>query len=147
MRYPILATTLSLMLGGGLALADQGADTPKVAPPHPTQMDVFFETDSAELTFANDAELQKLAEWAKCKKSNVITLEGHADPRGPVEYNTDLSERRAKAVTERLVELGTPRDRIIVTVYGELGDRRETFAQDRRVSMLPTKETAIIGTR
>lgn len=152
MRYPILATTLSLVLGGGLALADQGANIDsardaKVAPPQPAQMDVFFETDSADLTFANDTELRRLAEWAKCKKSNVIRLEGHADPRGPVGYNTDLSERRAQAVTEKLVELGAPRDRIIVTVYGELGDRRDSLAQDRRVTALPTKETAIIGTR
>ena len=148
MRYPILATTLSLVLGGGLALADQGATVEsKVAPPQPTQMDVFFDTDSSSLTYANDTELKKLAEWAKCKKTNVINLEGHADPRGTIEHNTALSEERAKAVKDKLIELGAPKDRIVVTLYGELGDRRDSFAEDRRVTAMPSKETAIVGTR
>lgn len=164
MRNPILATVLSLVLGGGVALADQGAsananlDTKSnvsanatvgtnIAPPTPTQMDVFFDTDSSQLTYANDTELKKLAAWAKCKKANVIRLEGHADPRGTIDHNTKLSADRAKAVTDRLIELGTPKDRIVVTVYGELGQKRSTFAEDRRVSAMPTKETAIVGTR
>jgi outer membrane protein OmpA-like peptidoglycan-associated protein len=144
MRYPILATTLSLVLGGGLALADTATN---VAPPQPTQMDVFFDTDSSQLTYANDTELKKLAAWAKCKKTNVIKLEGHADPRGTVEHNTELSADRAKAVTDKLIELGAPKDRIVVTLYGELGDRRDTFAEDRRVTAMPSKEPAIVGTR
>ena len=153
MRNPILATVLSLVLGGGLALADQGATVndpnvnTNIAPPQPTQMDVFFDTDSAQLTYANDTELKKLAAWAKCKTSNVIRLEGHADPRGTIEHNTKLSADRAKAVTDKLIELGAPKDRIVLTVYGELGQKRGTFAEERRVTAMPSKETAIVGTR
>jgi len=144
MRYPIIATTLSIVLGGGLALADS---TAQIAPPQPAQMDVFFDTASSSLTYANDTELQKLAAWAKCKKTNVIKLEGHADPRGTVDYNTALSGDRAKAVQEKLIALGAPKDRIVVTLYGELGKRRDTFAEDRRVTAMPSKEPAIVGTR
>lgn len=144
MRHPILSTTLSLVLGSGIALADEGQTK---APPQPSAMDVFFDTDSSELTADNDAALKDLAKWAKCKKTNVIKLEGYADPRGTVEHNAELSENRAEAVTERLVELGAPRDRIIVTLYGELGERRDTLDQDRRVSAMPEKEPVITGSR
>jgi outer membrane protein OmpA-like peptidoglycan-associated protein len=165
MRYPIIATTLSIVLGGGLALADVGGSASvnagpatasadadintqsNIAPPQPAQMDVFFDTDSSSLTYANDTELKKLAAWAKCKKTNVIHLEGHADPRGTVEHNADLSGDRAKAVQAKLIELGAPKDRIVVTLYGELGKKRDTFAEDRRVTAMPSKEQAIVGTR
>src|SRR5688572_30728413 len=119
MRFPILATVLSIVMGGGLAFADET----QVAPPMPVEKDVFFDTDSSLLTYANDSDLQKLAEWAKCKKSNVIKLEGHADRRGTVEHNAQLSADRAIAVRDKLIDLGTPRDRIQVTIFGELGER------------------------
>jgi peptidoglycan-associated lipoprotein len=110
-------------------------------------MDVLFDTDSAQLTYANDADLKALADWARCKKTHVINLEGHADPRGTIDHNTKLSADRAEAVTDKLIALGAPRDRIKVTVYGELGDKRPTFAQDRRVSAMPEKVPVIVGTR
>lgn len=138
MRHSILSTTLLLVLGGGIALADEAS--PQKSPPQPTTMDVFFETDSAELTANNDAELKDLANWAKCKSTHIIKLDGHADKRGTVEYNAELAENRAKAVTEKLVELGAPRDRIVVTVYGKLGEQRDTLAENRRVSAVAEKE-------
>jgi outer membrane protein OmpA-like peptidoglycan-associated protein len=110
-------------------------------------MDVLFDTDSSELTAADDAALQQLANWAKCKSTHIIKLDGHADPRGSVEHNAELAENRAKAVTEKLIELGAPKERIVVTLYGELGERRATFAEDRRVSAVAEKEPAIVGSR
>jgi outer membrane protein OmpA-like peptidoglycan-associated protein len=188
MRFPILATVMSIVLGGGMALADTGGaqtganagvSTPvggahaganlgvsgqtgntqtsadlgvsgqsqKIAPPMPTENDVFFDTDSSLLTYANDSDLQRLADWSKCKKANVIKLEGHADPRGTVEHNAQLSADRAIAVRDKLIDLGVPRDRIVVTIYGELGKRRETLAEDRRVSAMPTKMPVVVGSR
>jgi outer membrane protein OmpA-like peptidoglycan-associated protein len=144
MKSPAIASVLSLVLGGGLALADTA---PKPSPPQPAQMDVLFDTDSAALTYANDSDLKALADWAKCKKTHVINLSGHADPRGTIEHNTKLSANRAEAVANKLIDLGTPRDRVIVTVYGELGERRPTFAQDRRVTAMPEKVPVIVGTR
>lgn len=144
MRIPILSTILSLALGSGLAFADTSS---MKAPPQPAALDVFFDTDSSEPNADNEAELEALADWARCKKTNIIKLEGHADPRGTVEHNAELSENRAKAVTDRLVELGAPRDRIVVTVYGELGEDRETMAEQRRVSAVAEKEPAIVGSR
>jgi len=144
MRRLILSTTLSLVIGSGLALAD-GAQTK--SPPQPAAMDVFFDTDSSDLKPESDADMKALADWAKCKSTHIIKLDGHADPRGTAEHNAELSANRAKAVTEKLVELGAPRDRIVVTVYGELGERRASLDLDRRVSATPEKEAVITGSR
>jgi outer membrane protein OmpA-like peptidoglycan-associated protein len=102
-------------------------------------MDVFFDTDSAELTATNDDTLKAMANWAKCKSTHIIKLDGHADKRGSVAYNADLSENRAEAVSDRLIELGAPRDRVVITVYGKLGDQRDTLAENRRVGAVPEK--------
>jgi outer membrane protein OmpA-like peptidoglycan-associated protein len=137
MRHTILSTTLLLVLGGGLALAD---DVQMKSPPQPTQMDVFFDTDSSQPKDASNADLQALADWAKCKKTHIIKLEGHADKRGSVEYNAKLAEARAKAVSDKLIELGAPRDRIVVTVYGKVGEQRDTLAENRRVDAVAEKQ-------
>ena len=144
MRHPILSTTLLLVLSGGLAVAD---DAPMKSPPQPTSTDFFFDTDSADLKMTdNDQHLQDLANWAKCKKTHIIKLDGHADKRGTVEYNAELAERRAKAVSDRLVELGAPRDRIVITVYGKVGEQRDTLAENRRVDAVAEK-TEITASR
>jgi outer membrane protein OmpA-like peptidoglycan-associated protein len=126
-----------LVLGGGLAMAD---DTTMKSPPQPTEMDVFFDTDSSEPKDASTADLQALADWAKCKKTHIIKLDGHADKRGSVEYNAKLAEARAQAISDKLVELGAPRDRIVITVYGKVGEQRDTLAENRRVDAVAEKQ-------
>jgi outer membrane protein OmpA-like peptidoglycan-associated protein len=47
-----------------------------------------------------------------------LLLEGHADIRGPKEYNQKLSERRAERTKSYLVEHGIPADHIDTRAYG-----------------------------
>jgi outer membrane protein OmpA-like peptidoglycan-associated protein len=42
-----------------------------------------------------------------------LTLDGHADRRGPLGYNQTLSERRAEAAKQFLVARGVPADKIV----------------------------------
>ena len=48
-----------------------------------------------------------------------VTVEGHCDERGTVEYNLALGERRAKAAFDYLVSLGVPADRLKTVSYGK----------------------------
>jgi len=48
-----------------------------------------------------------------------LEISGHTDNSGPDEYNLNLSQRRADAVKEYLVESGIAEDRIIAKGYGE----------------------------
>lgn len=47
-----------------------------------------------------------------------LILEGHADPRGPAEYNQKLSERRSDGVKSFLTEQGVPEANIDTKAFG-----------------------------
>lgn len=156
MRLSVLATALSMLLGGaalatpntptGTSQGQQPAQPMQAAPPSAqssTQMggtqpvDVFFKTDSAQLNTDADANLQQLASWARCNPTASIVLEGHADPTGSQPYNVKLSGQRAAVVRQRLIQLGVPSDHIVVVVYGKNGATGQTYAQRRRVTVRP----------
>ncbi len=99
--------------------------------------DVNFAFDSSQLKADADSKLRPIADWAKCNPKGAVIIEGHADPRGSVDYNQKLSAQRAAQVRERLVALGVPSARIVMSVYGEQGPRRATFAEDRRAVIRP----------
>lgn len=99
--------------------------------------DVLFAFDSSQLKADADSKLQPIADWAKCNPKGAVIIEGHADPRGTVDYNQKLSARRAAQVRERLVALGVPSARIVMSVYGEQGPRRASFTYDRRATVRP----------
>lgn len=137
MRNPILASALTLLLSGGIAVADETTHSePGMNQPAANlqNVDLFFDTASADLTEAATADLQKLADWAKCSSRNAIILEGHADPRGNADFNLTLSGERAAAVRQQLIDMGVPSERIVVSVYGENGPRQPSYAEDRRVT-------------
>ena len=98
-------------------------------------VDLLFDFDSADLENGARTNLLTLARWAKCNPKGAVVLEGHADPRGSQAYNIKLSGERAAAVRSKLIEMGVPSDRIVVTLYGKNGPRRDTFAEDRRVTV------------
>jgi peptidoglycan-associated lipoprotein len=98
-------------------------------------VDLLFDFDSANLESGARTNLLTLARWAKCNPKGAIILEGHADPRGSQAYNMKLSGERAASVREKLIEMGVPAEHIVVTLYGENGPRRDTFAEDRRVTV------------
>lgn len=81
--------------------------------------DVYFAYDSADLSEAGRAVLQKHTAWLQRWISTRITVEGHADSRGTNEYNFALSERRAASVRDYLVSLGVAASRITIVSKGE----------------------------
>jgi peptidoglycan-associated lipoprotein len=102
--------------------------------PQAKDVDTFFETDSATLPASASDDLKQLADWAMCDSNNAIILEGHADPRGTKDHNLELSAKRAAAVRQRLIDMGVPSQRIVVTLFGELGKSMPTYKEERRVS-------------
>lgn len=81
---------------------------------------VLFDTDRSELrsgakqALATQAmRIQSHPEWG------VLTIEGHCDERGTVEYNLALGQRRADATRDYLVDLGIDGGRLSTVSYGE----------------------------
>ena len=81
--------------------------------------EVYFDFDKAEIRDQDRAVLSKNAEALKRFDFLRITVEGHCDERGTVEYNLALGERRAKAAHDYLVSLGVPAERLKTVSYGK----------------------------
>jgi peptidoglycan-associated lipoprotein len=81
--------------------------------------EVYFDLDRADIRDADRATLTKNADALKKFDFLRVTVEGHCDERGTVEYNLALGERRAKAAYDYLVSLGVPADRLKTVSYGK----------------------------
>lgn len=78
---------------------------------------IFFETDKSTLKPESEAELNKLKEFLLNNKTIKIEIGGHTDNQGSHEYNQQLSEERAKAVFEYLLEKGIKKERMSFKGY------------------------------
>ena len=80
---------------------------------------VFFAFNSSKIASKKEIiNLQSLADAAK-NAGVKLSVVGYADSAtGSAEYNQKLSEARAKAVAEKLVELGVPQDQLVVEGKG-----------------------------
>ncbi len=126
-----------MLVGAALAFAPAAvAETPESE----TVTEVFFPFDSAELGAEATAALDSAANAADEAERGRVVLSAHADPRGTAPYNVGLSVRRAEAVRDYLVQRGVDRDMIVLEMYGEDGAPRDTFAEDRRVSIGLTEQ-------
>ncbi|MOA43712.1 Outer membrane porin F precursor [compost metagenome] len=66
------------------------------------------------------ADIKAVADFMRAYPKTVTTVEGHTDSVGPDGYNQRLSERRANAVREVLVnEYGVAAERVDAVGYGE----------------------------
>jgi peptidoglycan-associated lipoprotein len=81
--------------------------------------DVLFDYDSAALNEAARSVLEKHAFWMQNNRSARLTVEGHCDERGSVDYNLALGNERAKAARDYLVSLGVGSDRLTVVSLGK----------------------------
>jgi outer membrane protein OmpA-like peptidoglycan-associated protein len=66
--------------------------------------DQLFEYNSADLQGGSVEQLSKLATLIKRNPNAKFSIEGYTDSLGAYEYNLDLSQRRADAVAEYLVQ-------------------------------------------
>lgn len=80
---------------------------------------IFFDLDKATLKAESTAELDRLHQLMIDNPKLEIELSGHTDTQGSAAYNQQLSENRAKAVVEYLVEKGIEAKRFQAKGYGE----------------------------
>ena len=81
--------------------------------------EIHFDYDQADIREGDRQILAKNAEVLKKFDFLKITVEGHCDERGSVEYNLALGERRAKGAFDYLVSLGVSADRMKSVSYGK----------------------------
>ncbi len=80
---------------------------------------VFFDTGSASLQSSSKAELDQLAEMLEQNPQLRIQINGHTDNIGDDAANQALSEQRAKAVQDYLLEKSIATTRLKFKGFGE----------------------------
>ncbi len=73
---------------------------------------IFFDFNSSKLKKESYAELNQIVEFLKDNPSVSIEISGHTDNIGSREYNLRLSEERARAVANYLIDHGISPDRL-----------------------------------
>ncbi len=99
---------------------------------------VNFDFNSAKIKPEYMPKIQEFADFLKKNPAYKAEIQGHTDSVGSAAYNLKLSERRAKAVYEKLIELGIDKNRLTYKGYGETrpiapNTTEEGRAQNRRV--------------
>jgi peptidoglycan-associated lipoprotein len=108
--------------------------------------DIHFDLDSADLREQDRQALSQNGDVLKRFDFLVVTIEGHCDERGSVEYNLALGERRARAAFDYLVSLGVPAQRLKAVSYGKeipvCSESNEScWARNRRAHFTVTGKT------
>jgi outer membrane protein OmpA-like peptidoglycan-associated protein len=148
------------------AQADEPAitrPTPAPAPPEPPLTKVrvrhgslqlfekiYFETAKATIKPISYAILDAVAATlATNPQLDLVEIQGHADERGDDDYNLQLTQDRAQAVKQYLVDHGISADRLMASGYGETrplcrAHDEDCWSANRRVELIILHQTGAI---
>lgn len=101
---------------------------------------ILFDINSYQLKAASKEEIAKLAKILQKYEDTNVMFAGYTDNTGRVEYNQELSEKRAKSVAEYAAFVGVDPTRMTITGYGindPIADNStvEGRSQNRRVEI------------
>ncbi len=80
---------------------------------------ILFDFDQTILSNEAKAKLKEIANMMRAWPQSRVLVVGHADASGSVDYNLDLSQRRASVVINELVAAGAPPARVSMSWRGE----------------------------
>jgi outer membrane protein OmpA-like peptidoglycan-associated protein len=80
---------------------------------------IYYDFNKSSIRRGAATDLEALAKLMERYPSMMVELGAHTDSRGPADYNQDLSERRAAAAKEFMVQRGIAPERIRTVGYGE----------------------------
>ena len=107
---------------------------------------IYFDFDRAIVKPESDPELTVIAEFLRANPSVSLYVVGHTDYEGSLDYNLELSQRRAAAVVNKLTMVhGVNKDRLIPQGVGPLAPKTtnataEGRVKNRRVELVLQKE-------
>ena len=80
---------------------------------------IYYDLDKADIREDAALELDKLVVILRDNPNISMELSSHTDDRASVEYNQDLSQRRAESAVYYILSKGITENRIIAKGYGE----------------------------
>lgn len=81
--------------------------------------DVLFDTGEAQLKAGATRPIEQIAAFLEQNPERKVQVEGFTDSQGSDEYNQQLSQRRADAVAQAIIQRGIDADRVRALGYGE----------------------------
>jgi OOP family OmpA-OmpF porin len=93
---------------------------------------VLFDHDSSKIKAGNEAIFANALDVLKQNPALTIEIQGHTDSDGTEEYNQKLSERRANAVKQKLVDNGVNPARLTTKGFGELNPAASNATEEGR---------------
>lgn len=97
---------------------------------------VFFDLNKATLREESFVELNKLLNFLQENETVRIEIGGHTDTRGDAKTNLSLSENRAKAVYQFLIDKGIATNRLSYKGYGQT----QPIITDEEIVAMPTEQ-------
>ena len=79
----------------------------------------FFDFNDSKLKNSYNGSLQQLLRTLRNFPESILIITAHADARGTIEYNKNLSQKRVDAVQAYFVSNGISKSRINGTAFGE----------------------------
>ncbi|MCP4314742.1 MAG: OmpA family protein [Hyphomicrobiales bacterium] len=104
---------------------------------------IYFDTDKADIKSESAPTLEQMAKFLNGAPDLSVIIVGHTDNQGAMDYNLELSHRRAQSVVDVLAAShGVGRDRMVAAGAGFLApvapnDTADGRAKNRRVEMIP----------
>lgn len=80
---------------------------------------IHFDFDRSNIKSEYQPVLKSNAAWLQDHGNTNVTIEGHCDERGSIEYNIALGDRRANSAKRYLMNLGIPSSRMSTISYGK----------------------------
>jgi outer membrane protein OmpA-like peptidoglycan-associated protein len=80
---------------------------------------ILFEYNAMKLSQTYTTQLDKILRTLKKHSNSTVFIGAHADSRGSVQYNLQLSTKRANAIADYLVQHGVAKSRIEAVGFGE----------------------------
>jgi OmpA-OmpF porin, OOP family len=98
-------------------------------------LEVYFSPDSIDLSDAAQTALASVVKEMEAHPTLTVELGGYTDPRGALDYNYALSQRRVDAVRRFLVDRGVPLARIQAASLGPISSTDIPDVKKRRVTL------------
>ena len=88
-------------------------------PPAPREFLLYFRFDSDQLTPESESLLTEILAFVKSRPAPDVTVIGHTDTTGSVEFNINLGRSRATMIRNRLMAVGVDANLMTVASHGK----------------------------
>lgn len=114
---------------------------------YPGKSVFHFDSDNYNITEEDIKTLEEHANFLLNNPQFNLTVSGHTDHTGSLEYNQKLSEQRAQLIMDILITYGAPAAQVIADGYGETVplNSEENLAENRRVELEYSRALMVSG--